>query len=158
VTKVLMERAFRASGHDVVFRVIEGKDRTDALTPFGLAWVNDMSLADLGRLSVAKWETIVMGYDAGATRIEDNSGLTCAFCRRFYDEDKACGGCPIEAYTKEPSCWSTPYWDYRGELANPDSAPESQRGAAQEELEFVKAVVRWITESNYQEPDYEIPF
>lgn len=159
MAEVLVEKTVGA--YEVTFWVITNKAGVNGLCAEGLEQaVGGASLVDLGLLSVAKWETIVEGYDAGAARIFDGAWRTCAFCRRFSDEEEypSCLGCPIGAYTEQPQCWGTPYWDYRRELAEPDATPEALKAAAQEELEFVKEVVAWVIESNYKEPSDEIPF
>lgn len=160
MTKVLVEQAVQVGYEGAVFQVVVDGEGRGCLR--ARAWTDGLSLADLGRISVAKWQTMVMGYDAGATRIKNGGGSTCAFCERFYEKMKGplwCVGCPIHAYTKEPDCWGTPYYDYVREMDNPESTPETLKAAAQEELEFVEAVVEWMTESDYQlEEDDDIPF
>ena len=162
MAKVLVEKTVEVDGHEVVFRVVTNKAGVNALYA---KWLDEAaenaSLADLGRLSVAKWVTMVMGYNAGATCIADGGGTTCAFCQRFYDREKGvlwCVGCPIAAYSGEPECWGTPYHDYWREMASPGSTPETLTAEAQEELLFVKTVVAWVKESGYKEPNDEIPF
>lgn len=159
---LLVEKVVHVGNHDeVVFQIITNKAGATALYAGGLEQ-GDMPLADLGRLSIAKWETMVVGYEAGAIRINDMGSSTCAFCQRFGGYNKKertwCRGCPIAAYTGEPECYSTPYWDYTREFDEPCSTPEALKAAAQEELEFVEAVVEWMVESGYKVKPNEIPF
>lgn len=157
MTDILAEKIVKVGNHEVVFQVVRADEKaTLAAQGLMMRWINDVSLLDLGRLCIIKWEIVHEACSAGV-RVEDGGWPTCAFCQRFADH--ACTGCPIEVYTEEPQCWSTPYGDYCRELDNPNSTPEALKDAAREELLFVKAVVEWMIESNYQlEDDNEIPF
>ena len=74
-----------------------------------LGWANNAeTTGDYIRLSIEKWEAIVIAIEQRNLYVNNNSNVTCALCLVH----STCMYCPVATYTDRYACQGTSYYDY----------------------------------------------